>query len=222
MQKLLIAGAATIAVLASGPTDAADFPVKVPAPTAYDWTGFYVGGQIGGATGTANFADPFGASIFGDKVITPGFFAGGQIGYNWQVPDSRWVLGVQADANWLTADGTNTCFAFSGSFVSATCHADPKSFGTLTGRGGFAVGPAGRTLLYLLRASRARPGAAGLTASRDPASERKKTCPPCNTCRQREAKGRAPLAGSCDAVSYITTNYGQKISPVALREGASC
>jgi opacity protein-like surface antigen len=148
MQKLLIAGAATIAVLASGPTDAADFPVKAAPPVAYDWTGFYVGGQVGGATGAANFADPFGASIFGDKVTTPGFFAGGQIGYNWQVPDSRWVLGVQADANWLTADGTNTCFAFSGSFVSATCHADPKAFGTLTGRGGFAVGPAGRTLLY--------------------------------------------------------------------------
>ena len=115
---------------------------------AWSWTGFYVGGQIGAARGTATFADPFGASIFGDNVTTPGFLAGGQIGFNWQVPNSSFVLGVEADASWLTADGTNTCLAFSGLFVSATCHADPNAIGTLTARGGYAFGPSGRTLLY--------------------------------------------------------------------------
>ena len=79
-----------------------------PAPPAWFWTGFYVGGHVGAAVGTADFADPFGSSIFGDKVTTPGFLTGGQIGYNWQVPNSNWVLGVEADASWLTSDGTNT------------------------------------------------------------------------------------------------------------------
>ncbi len=53
-----------------------------PAPPAWFWTGFYVGGHVGAAVGTANFADPFGSSIFGDNVTTPGFMAGGQIGLN--------------------------------------------------------------------------------------------------------------------------------------------
>ncbi len=119
-----------------------------PAPPARSWTGLYVGVHVGAAAGTANFADPFGSSIFGDKVTTPGFLAGGQIGYNWQPPNSNWVLGVEADLSWLDSDGTNTCLAFSGFFVSATCHADPNAIGTLTARGGYALGPSGRTLIY--------------------------------------------------------------------------
>src|SRR5579864_8899113 len=68
---------------------------KAPPPM-WSWTGFYAGPQIGGAVSVANFADPFGSSIFGDKVVSPGFLAGGQIGFNWQVPNSPWVLGVEA------------------------------------------------------------------------------------------------------------------------------
>jgi opacity protein-like surface antigen/outer membrane protease len=108
----------------------------------------YVGGQVGATAGLANVADPFGPSLYGDKVVTPGFLAGGQIGFNWQPPNSRVVLGVEADASWLTSDGTNTCLAFSGSFVSATCHVDPRAIGALTARGGYAFGPDGRTLVY--------------------------------------------------------------------------
>ena len=83
---------------------------------AWSWTGFYVGAHVGATAGTANFADPFGASIFGDNVTTPGFLAGGQMGFNWQVPSSHLVLGIEADASWLASDGTNTCLAFSGLF----------------------------------------------------------------------------------------------------------
>lgn len=155
MQRIFFGGLSILALLIAAPlsvANAADMPVNAPLPpppeSIYNWTGFYVGAQVGGATGTANFADPFGPSIFGDNVTTPGFFVGGQVGYNWQAPNSGWVLGVQADANWLTADGTNTCFAFKGFFISATCQADPDAFGTLTARGGYAFGPTGSTLLY--------------------------------------------------------------------------
>jgi opacity protein-like surface antigen/outer membrane protease len=120
-----------------------------PAPPAWFWTGFYVGVHVGAAAGTANFADPFGSTIFGDKVTTPSFLAGGQIGYNWQAPNSNWVVGVEADASWLTSDGTNTCLAFSGLFVSANCRARPNMIGDLTGRIGWAYGYSNHSLLYI-------------------------------------------------------------------------
>jgi opacity protein-like surface antigen/outer membrane protease len=123
-------------------------PVAPAPPPPWLWTGFYIGPHVGATVGTADFADPFGSSIFGDKVATPGFLAGGQVGYNWQAPNSNWVLGVEAAASWLSSDGTNTCLASSGLFVSATCHADPNAIATLTARGGYALGPSGRTLIY--------------------------------------------------------------------------
>jgi opacity protein-like surface antigen len=52
MKELLVAGVSLMALLVASRADAADpllpIPVKAaPAPTAYDWTGFYVGGHIG-------------------------------------------------------------------------------------------------------------------------------------------------------------------------------
>ena len=121
----------------------------LPAYPAWFWTGFYGGLHVGVAAGTANFANPFGISIFGDDVITPGFLAGGQIGFNWQLPSSNWVLGVEADASWLTSDGTNTCLASSGLFVSANCRAQPNMMGDLTGRVGWAYGQFNHSLIYV-------------------------------------------------------------------------
>jgi opacity protein-like surface antigen/outer membrane protease len=122
--------------------------VKAPVPRAWSWTGFYLGAHVGGGLGTANFADPFGLSIYGDIVRTPAFFGGGQIGFNWQVPHSRWVLGVQADVSGLASEGTNTCFAYSGSAINATCRVRPEATSTVTGRFGYAFGPDARTLVY--------------------------------------------------------------------------
>jgi len=50
----------------------------------FDWRGFYLGYHLGGALDLADIDNPFGSSIFGDTVRTPGPLAGGQIGYNWQ------------------------------------------------------------------------------------------------------------------------------------------
>ena len=72
-----------------------------PVPPAWLWTGFYGGVHVGAVAGIANFTDPFGSSIFGDNVTTPGFLAGGQIGYNWEAPNSPWVFGLEADLSWL-------------------------------------------------------------------------------------------------------------------------
>ena len=132
----------------SAPAPSDPVPIA-PAPPAWFWTGFYGGVHVGAAAGTANFTDPFGSSIFGDNVTIPGFMAGGQIGYNWQVPNSNLVLGVEADASWLTSDGTNTCLAFSGNFVSANCRAQPNTMGDLTARVGWAYGQFNHSLFYV-------------------------------------------------------------------------
>ena len=133
----------------SAPAPSYPLNENAPAPPAWFWTGFYGGAHVGAAAGTVNFSDPFGSSIFGDNVTIPGFMAGGQIGYNWKVPNSNLVLGVEADASWLTSDGTNTCLAYSGNFVSANCRAQPNAMGDLTARVGWAYGQFNHSLFYV-------------------------------------------------------------------------
>jgi opacity protein-like surface antigen/outer membrane protease len=131
----------------TGDAQAADVPLKAPryAPV-WSWAGFYLGTQSSAYAGHTKFDDPFGASIFGDRVFTPGYGWGGLIGYNWQ--NGNVVYGLEADANLLSADGTVTCGAFSGFYFSSNCRAHPNAFGTVTARLGLALGPEGRTLVY--------------------------------------------------------------------------
>ena len=124
-----------------------DFAPRYLGAAPFSWTGMYLGAQLGGAWGQADISDPYGPSIFGDKMRTPGAFAGGAVGYNWQ--SGSIVYGLEADANWADLDGSNTCFAFSGFFISANCRSHTNAFGALTARLGVAVGPQGRTLLYI-------------------------------------------------------------------------
>src|SRR5262245_20405812 len=127
---------------------AADVPVKAPAYTPamaapWSWTGFYCGGHIGAALALTDVADPLGIPIYGDNVRSPGFIGGGQIGFNYQMGSI--VFGVEADASWVDSDGTNTCFAVSGTTVSSNCRVRPDLYATVTGRLGYAVN---RSLLY--------------------------------------------------------------------------
>jgi len=122
-------------------------PVKAPPP-AWAWAGLYFGPHLGGVLSLADFSDPFGPSIYGDAVRSPGFLGGGQIGYNWQLSGSPWVLGVEADGSLIDSDGSNTCFAASTGTVNSTCRVRPSATATLTARAGYAFGPGGRTLAY--------------------------------------------------------------------------
>lgn len=112
----------------------------------FDWSGSYIGAHAGGGLGLVNVDNPFGASIFGDTVRTPGVLGGGQAGHNWQFGST--VLGLEADVSWAAMDGTNTCFAYSGYYVSANCRTHVDALGTFTGRIGWALPADGRTLLY--------------------------------------------------------------------------
>jgi opacity protein-like surface antigen len=140
------AASVSAVVLASGMAWADGYQPKEVTPAPFSWSGIYVGYHVGGAWGEANISDPFGPSIFGDNVRTPGPLTGLQAGANMQF--GSLVLGFEGDFSWADLDGTNTCFAFSPFFVSANCRVHVTSLGTLTGRLGVAVGPQGRTLLY--------------------------------------------------------------------------
>ncbi|MFT4277229.1 MAG: porin family protein [Rhodopseudomonas sp.] len=150
MRNSFIAVSALMA-LSCGTAQAADLARRwaVPPATAWNWTGFYLGGHLGAGFGTAKVDNPFGPSIYGDTVRAPKALAGLQAGYNWQLPGSAWVLGVEADASAIDADGTDTCLAYSGQFVSANCRVREHMLGTLTGRLGRTFGPDGRSLMYV-------------------------------------------------------------------------
>jgi high affinity Mn2+ porin len=93
-------------------------PVKAPppsAPSAYDWTGFYLGGHLGYAggssrwsatstgapttTGTLDFFNSFDAFNGSGS-----YFEGFQAGYNTMLP-SRLLLGVEADVSFPSTVG---------------------------------------------------------------------------------------------------------------------
>jgi opacity protein-like surface antigen len=146
---------------ATVPAVAADLPVKAGGmPTAFDWSGFYIGGHLGGGLGATSVASPFGPSLYGDAIRMPSVFAGVQAGYNWQTSRNL-VLGIEADVSAMDANGADTCLAPSGAFTSFNCRARHEAFGSITGRVGFAGGVDGRSLVYL------KGGAAWLTSRFD-------------------------------------------------------
>ena len=106
MKKILLGGAVLVAFAA--PAFAADMPArtytKAPVYTApeavYNWTGFYIGGNIGGAFAGNN-------SLEGSN----GRFMGGvQGGFDYQFA-TNWVIGAEAQYDWLTG-GSNSGVLF--------------------------------------------------------------------------------------------------------------
>ena len=70
MKFRLLAGAAISAILA-GSAFAADMPLKAPPPVlAYDWSGFYIGGVIGGGWSHIDSSDP-GLGLIGTLINVP-------------------------------------------------------------------------------------------------------------------------------------------------------
>lgn len=143
---LLRATLILFALMQTIPAAASDWPLRTSAP-AWTWSGFYLGGHVGALGGTTTFSDPYGPSVFGDKVTTNGFLMGLRFGYNWQVAP-RWVVGVEADASYLDANGTDTCLQASPTLLGSNCQVAPRVLATLAGRLGFLVDPQGRTLVF--------------------------------------------------------------------------
>lgn len=147
VKKRVLASALLTTVLSSAAIadDVASHPNLLSSQPAASWTGFYLGASVGAGVGSTIVRDPFGPSIYGDNVTTPGFNFGVQGGYNWQAPSASWVLGAEAEASRMESVGNNTCFAYSGLRVPSNCTVKPSFIGALTARAGYAFG---RSLVY--------------------------------------------------------------------------
>src|SRR5258706_9619329 len=101
MKSVLLASVGIVAL--AGSAAAADLPrryepvVKAPiyAPV-YNWTGFYVGINGGGAWGHSAWDSTPGFDLSGGLV-------GGTAGYNWQT--GPWVFGLEGDLDWTNING---------------------------------------------------------------------------------------------------------------------
>jgi high affinity Mn2+ porin len=154
MKRALLNGAvAFVAFLVVRPAVAADpgtMPVKaLPAPAPFDWTGFYIGGNVGATTGRTTWtATEAGAAVptlngsinmfnsFDAFEGTGSYFIGMQAGYNYMLP-SRFLVGFEADFSApSTIAGTQT---ISSALIGHASYNDTLlQFGTARGRIGYA------------------------------------------------------------------------------------
>lgn len=125
MKQLLLAG---VAISVATAASAADIPArpyaKAPPPAvvaAYNWSGFYVGAMGGGG-----WATDAGSGAFG----------GGTVGYNWQFPGSQFVFGIEVDAAGANIKDSVTEDLLG---IPVTTETKINSFGSVTGRAGFAM-----------------------------------------------------------------------------------
>ena len=151
--------AATVAALLglAGTANAADLypggslkdaaPAFVPPTT---WTGFYLGGHIGGFwtdnkytdngyydnTWNENFVDPSPHSWNDNQS---GVFGGGQLGYNFQ--SGAFVFGVEADFGVIDLNHQHVLYTMTRG-DNYWSKEDGSFYADVTGRIGYAVGPA--------------------------------------------------------------------------------
>ncbi|WP_315834670.1 porin family protein [Bradyrhizobium prioriisuperbiae] len=164
MKKVLLTTAFAFAgIVSASAADLAARPyTKAPpviAEPIYNWTGFYIGGNVGYGWGNADTQVtplPTAAQFINlaPTTLSPdpkGVIGGGQIGFNWQV--NRFVWGLEADIQGADIKGTallspiiqnnGTPFGAGSSLQSTE---KLTWFGTVRGRLGFS--PIDRLLLY--------------------------------------------------------------------------
>ena len=110
--KKFLSGIALTSALLSGTAMAAD--VKI-APAAFDWSGPYVGLDVGAALNSSRWTDPInGFAPF--NTDGSGFAAGGVFGYRKQI--NNLVLGFEGSADWLGVSGEGNCAGFAPTCVT--------------------------------------------------------------------------------------------------------
>ena len=133
--------ASVLPLVVSGSVYAADLPMKaapMAVPVAYNWTGIYIGGNIGGKWGDFDTPIAIGAtpvtaaSTLGFGGRPSSFIGGGQIGFNWQFNQLVWGIEADSDAQRLrqsaTIVTTGTPFLFRAG-DSFDARSDWQSFG---------------------------------------------------------------------------------------------
>lgn len=113
MKKILLGTVALAALGFAAPAVAADLggraPVYAKAPAmavaVYNWTGFYIGAQIGAAWTKA--PNSFGPGVFVPEAAADGsgMKLGGHAGYNFQAGSI--VFGIEGDLEWANIKGND-------------------------------------------------------------------------------------------------------------------
>jgi opacity protein-like surface antigen len=112
--------------------------------TGVNWSGFYLGANVGGSWGdTSHSFKPAGVST-GDFGLS-GALGGGTLGFNWQLNPS-WVLGVEGDFDGAGISGTKNCPAVT--VGTALCRSNDDWLGSARLRLGVNPG-AGPLLWYI-------------------------------------------------------------------------
>ena len=143
MKCTLRLGIAAATLVASSAAFAADMPRKglPPVPIFYNWTGFYVGGNVGYGWATGSGTITMGAASGPVSGKGDGISGGLQAGYNWQIGSI--VLGVEADAQYSAQKGNFDGNAGANVFTST---ATVPWFATARARVGYAFD---RTMVYV-------------------------------------------------------------------------
>ena len=139
MKKIAIAAAALVlGTVSASAADMAARYTKAPVAVAavYDWTGFYLGADIGYGWGrsTGTLTNAAGAFPVPYSLDPSGVIGGGFIGYNWQI--SNVVLGIEAD--WQASDLNQSGNFLLGGVPTYTIGTSIKDYGSVRGRLGLA------------------------------------------------------------------------------------
>ena len=145
-----------LSVVGSSAAMAADLPppmappprapaMYVPVVPLYNWSGFYIGGNVGaGWNSTGSITDTFG-STFGTTTNTS-FLGGGQVGVNYEFWGGV-VVGAEAMFDWVpnTSNTINVTGGGPATGSTATATINNRWLTTATGKLGYAWD---RVLLY--------------------------------------------------------------------------
>lgn len=146
MKKFFLATISALALL-GGSASAADLiPEVKAAPVFYNWSGFYVGADIGTAWASYNADDRFDAS-FSTSYQAFGVLAGVHGGWNYQT--GPLVFGVEGNLDYTNVRGSAAVVNEIGQNLggSANLASTVNWIATFVGRGGITSGP---VLYYLL------------------------------------------------------------------------
>ena len=126
--------------------------------STYDWTGVYVGGFVGGATG-ANISNSvnqsvdfvqlggmqpqFATSTSRNSSTNASFMGGGTVGYNWQIPKTPYLIGLEGEYGYLGMSGNSQSQSNASTLAYSTQNkttiGSNYGYGLVGGRLGYAL-----------------------------------------------------------------------------------
>lgn len=113
---------------------AADLPARVytkapPPVAAYNWSGCYGGGNVGGIFPKTDWYQVGGTGQLFSSSSPDSWLAGVQVGCNYQFAGTSWVVGIQGDYDWSDATGS----AVHSTLLTLTDQSHISGLGSVTG-----------------------------------------------------------------------------------------